>query len=51
MPGIYYAHTRPRTGPEAWDRLVEHCERTAGLAAEFCRAFAPEAGRLSGRVD
>jgi len=44
----YYAHTRPGTAPEGWDPLMAHLERTAGLAAEFCRSFAPEAGRLAG---
>ena len=48
MHGTYYAHTRPGTTPAEWDPLIEHCERTAGLTAEFCRAFAPEAGRLAG---
>jgi CRISPR-associated endonuclease/helicase Cas3 len=48
MHGTYYAHTRPGTAPEEWDPLIAHCERTAGLTAEFCRAFAPEAGRLAG---
>ena len=48
MPVSYYAHTRPGTVAEEWDPLLEHCERTAGLAAEFCRGFAPEAGRLAG---
>ena len=48
MHDTYYAHTRPGTTPAEWDPLIEHCERTAGLTAEFCRAFAPEAGRLAG---
>jgi CRISPR-associated endonuclease/helicase Cas3 len=48
MPVTYYAHSRPGAGREEWDPLIEHCERTAGLTAEFCRAYAPEAGRLAG---
>src|ERR1035437_9403195 len=48
MHGTYYAHTRPGTTPAEWDPLIEHCERTAGLTAEFCGGFAPEAGRLAG---
>ena len=46
---MYYAHTHPKRPPEEWDPLMEHSERTAALAAEFCRAFgAAEAGRLAG---
>lgn len=48
MHSTYYAHTRPGTGPEDWDPLVAHCERTARLTAEFCSAFASEGGRLAG---
>ena len=48
MPVTYYAHSRRGAGREEWDPLIEHCERTAGLTAEFCRAYAPEAGRLAG---
>src|SRR5947209_8101240 len=44
----YYAHTRAGSAPAEWDPLIEHCLRTARLAAEFCAAFAPQAGHLAG---
>jgi CRISPR-associated endonuclease/helicase Cas3 len=44
----YYAHTDDRRGPESWDLLSSHLEATAFRCEEFCRAFAPQSGRLVG---
>ncbi|WP_342239275.1 hypothetical protein [Inquilinus sp. OTU3971] len=49
--GIIYAHSLPGEATDRWERLTDHQEAVAALAAEFAAAFGwAEAAGLAGRL-
>lgn len=49
--GIIYAHSLPGEATDRWERLTDHQEAVAALAAEFAAAFGwAEVARLAGRL-
>jgi len=50
QPAEFYAHSLPDQPPEKWQRLEEHLENVAELAAKFARPFGgQEWAYLAGR--